>query len=74
MDSEQTTALCYCLLYAESHLINGKTTLQEVVDRLMILLENKGLFELMESSYAKSNLAMPRKQEIFACLNRYRRL
>ena len=24
MDSEQTTALSYCLLYAESHLINGK--------------------------------------------------
>ena len=74
MDSEQTTALSYCLLYAESHLINGKATLQEVVENLMKLLEKKGLFEIMESTYAKSNLAMPRKQEIFACLNRYRKL
>ena len=74
MDSEQTTALSYCLLYAESHLINGKATLQEVVENLMELLEKKGLFEIMESTYAKSNLAMPRKQEIFACLNRYRKL
>ena len=74
MDSEQTTALSYCLLYAESHLINGKATLQEVVENLMELLKKKGLFEIMESTYAKSNLAMPRKQEIFACLNRYRKL
>lgn len=74
MDSEQTTALAYCLLYAETHLFNGKSTLQQVVNTLSNLIQQKGLAALLECDYAKSNLASPRKQEIFACINRYRNL
>ncbi len=49
MDSEQNHSFVLLSLYAESHLINGKATLQEVVENLMELLEKKGLFEIMES-------------------------
>lgn len=74
MDFEQTTALSYCLLYAETHLFNGKRDLRSVVDTLEELIQKEGLKALLECSYVKSDLARPRKQEIFACINRYRAL
>lgn len=71
IDSEQTTALSYALLYAKLHLMDGKKTLQEVIDELMKLIELKGLSCLLDCKYVKANLAMPRKQEIMAAINRY---
>lgn len=73
-DSEQTAALSYILVLAEKQLLNGRQTMQELVDSICLLLEQKGLAGLAGSSYLASDLAMPRRQEIFACLNRYRGL
>lgn len=73
-DQEQTSALGYALLYAQLHLMNGKKDLQTVVDQLFLAIEEKGLAKLLDSNYVKTNLAMPRRQEVFSCLNRYRRL
>lgn len=73
-DSEQTTALGYALLYAQLHLMDGKKTIQQVADSLFEIIERKGLAVILDSPYVKSNLAMPRKQEVFGCLNRYRKL
>jgi len=74
MDGEQLTTLGYMLIYAEKHLFNGRRTLQEVVDTLDKMTDEKGVAAVCEGSYLPSNLAMPRRQEIFACLNRYRKL
>lgn len=73
-DSQQTAALGYMLRYAENHLLNGQRTLQDVIEELLLLIERKGLSYISENGYLCSNLAMPRKQEIFACFNRYRKL
>lgn len=73
VDTEQTTALSYCLLYAQLHLMDGKKSLQQIVKELLDVIEKKGLSHILDSDYVKSNLAMPRKEEIFACLNRYRK-
>lgn len=73
-DSEQTTALGYALLYAQLHLLDGKKDIRQVVNALFDLIETKGLAVILDSKYVKSNLAMPRKQEVFGCLNRYRKL
>lgn len=73
-DAEQTTALGYALLYAKLHLMDGKKDLCEVTDELMQIIETKGLSAILDSKYVKSNLAMPRKQEIMAAMNRYRDL
>lgn len=70
-DSEQTTALAYLLRYALEQVIDGKRTLREVVQALYDTLEKKG-FEPFCSSYVPCGLAKPRRQELFACLNRYR--
>ncbi len=71
-DSEQVTALGYLLAYAEKNMFNGKDTMQEVVDELMKLMEHKGLAIVVPGDYLPSGLALPRRQEIFACFNRYR--
>ena len=71
-DMEQLTTLGYLLKYAEIHLFDGKKSLQQVIDSMMRLMEEKGLAEICESSYLPAGLALPRKQEIFACFNRYR--
>ena len=73
-DSEQVSALGYCVRYAEKYLFKGKDTIQEVVDQLEEKIGREGLAGLCESNSSVANLAMPRRQEIFACLNRYRGL
>lgn len=73
-DSEQVTALGYCVRYAQKHLLDGKRTLQEVVKMLDEKIEKETLAVLCESSSNVSGLARPRVQEIFACFDRYRGL
>ncbi len=73
-DSEQVMTLGYLLAYAESNLFNGRDTMQKVVDNLMDLIGKKGLASIVPGSYLPAGLALPRRQEIFACFNRYRNL
>lgn len=73
-DSEQLYALGCLVKYAQLQVFDGKKTLTEAVDMLDQLLQEKGLAAVCGGSYVPSGLAMPRRQEIFACLNRYRGL
>lgn len=74
VDNEQTAALGYMLAFAQKELFHGNLSVQEVVDKLLDLIHKKGLSAVVEGNYLPSGLAMPRKQEIFACFNRYRGL
>lgn len=76
-DTEQVTALGYILKYVASEQGaaasgNGKKTLQEMVAEVEQILEKKGLAGICEGNYLPAGLAMPRKQEVFGCLNRWR--
>ena len=73
IDSEQTQALGGLLKYAVEKLIDGKRTLPEIVEILCDRLEKEGLSFLAEG-YISCGYAVPRRQEIYACFNRYRRL
>ena len=73
-DSEQVTALGYCMRYAQKHILNGRKDLRQVVEELEQVMEKGTLSALCERSSSVSCMAMPRKQEIFACFNRYRGL
>ena len=73
-DSEQVTALGYCMRYAQKHILNGRKDLRQVVEELEQAIAKGTLAELCESSSSVSCMAMPRRQEIFACFNRYRGL
>ncbi len=73
-DSEQVTALGYCVRYAQRHILDGRKDLRQVVEELERVMEKGSLATLCESSSSVSCMAMPRRQEIFACFNRYRGL
>ena len=70
-DSEQTTALSFLLRYVNMHLAGSKLSLTELVNRLEALMDEKGLGAICDSPYVPADLARPRRQEIFACFNRY---
>ena len=72
-DSEQTAALGQLLKYAREHLIDNKKNLSKVIELLEKKLEKEGLSGICSSSYTPCGLAMPRRQEIYSCFNRYRR-
>lgn len=73
-DSEQVTALGYCMRYAQKQILDGKKDLRQVVDELEKTIRKGSLAALCESPSSISCMAAPRRQEIFACFNRYRGL
>lgn len=74
VDPEQTNALAYALKYLELNRMNGSRTVPQLLDDIEALTASKGLSALYDKEYVRSGLAMPRRQEIAACLNRYRKL
>ena len=73
-DHEQSTALAYLLKYAELKLMDGRKDLRQLGDFLERQLDEKGLESLFDHGDVAAQLARPRKQEIMACINRYRKL
>lgn len=70
-DAEQTAALAYLLRYGLEELADGSNTIRQIAGQLLAILEKRG-WEPFCGSYIPCGLAEPRKQEIFACLNRFR--
>lgn len=74
IDAEQTAALGLLLKYAVEHLADGRRTLPEIVQFLWKNLSSHGLSFFTENQKISCGYAIPRIQEIYACLNRYRGL
>lgn len=70
-DSEQTNALAHLLRYGLEQVIDGRRTVRQVVQILYDTLERKG-WEPFCGSCIPCGLAKPRREEIYACLNRFR--
>lgn len=73
-DEEQTRALGYALKALEETYFNGSRTLAQAVDALEQQMERGGLESFFGHGEIAASLARPRRQEIFACVNRYRGL
>ncbi len=72
IDSEQTNSLAQMLRYCVEHQLLERYTLKDTVAMLLKEIQKGGLAAVGDSSYAACGFSMPRIQEIFACLNRYR--
>ena len=72
IDSEQTNSLAQMLRYCVEHQLLERYTLKDTVSMLLKEIQKGGLAAVGDSSYAACGFSMPRIQEIFACLNRYR--
>lgn len=73
-DNEQMTALGYILTYMIRNSFDGKMTVRQLVGTVEEQIARKGFSAVCGGSCLPPDLAMPRGQEIFACLNRYRRI
>jgi len=71
VDPEQTQTLACLIRYAREHLGSQETEVDAVVKALMDVLEQKGMAGICGEGAVPAGLAMPRVQEIYACLNRY---
>lgn len=73
VDSEQLRSLGYICKYAHERIFDGKITLEEAVGKIYKSLEEKG-FEAVCGKSVPCDMAMPRIQEVFACLDRCRNI
>lgn len=73
IDKEQTAALSIMLKYAVTHLIDGKRTLSEIVNKIYAMANRDGLTPFCDGRPLSGGYAMPRIQELYSCFNRYRR-
>lgn len=73
-DSEQSAALAQLLKEAECRLMDGRRSMGQIADLLEQQLDKGGLESLFEHGDVRTSLARPRKQELLACINRYRKL
>ncbi len=73
-DSEQLAFLGHVVKYMEESLLDGKKTVRQLVEQVLSDFEKKGFAAVCDGGYLPGNLALPRKQEIYACVNRYRGL
>ena len=71
-DSEQTTTLSYCLKALLEEMEMRELDVEECVENLWKMLEKDGLKSLCRGNYLPVSMAQVRKQDIYACLNRYR--
>ncbi len=71
-ESGQCKALSRALLILARQYIDGKRSLTECMDLLGQKLEKEGPDALSTGSYVAADLTLPRRQELFACLNRCR--
>lgn len=74
VDSEQLNTLGQIVRFLEEEIFDGKKTLGQAVEQVEKLLDKKGPAGVCEGSIVPGNLARPRIQEIYACMNRYRKL
>lgn len=72
IDPEQTNALAQMLRYCVEHQLLERHSVSDTVALLEKEIKKGGITAVSDTSYAACGLCMPRTQEIFACLNRYR--
>lgn len=74
VDDSQTNCIAVMLDYLRKHILDDKITISEAVDVLLNRIENAGLDSISPYTGHPGNLALPRKYEICAAINRYRGL
>ncbi len=70
-DREQTQTLGYLLKYAKEQCNGRRTDLEGLLESLIRKLEKEGIGSVSSQKDIPAGMAMPRRQEIYACFNRF---
>lgn len=74
VDESQTAALAYIMQYVLERMADGKKTAAFLAEEVSRKLEKEGILSVTPRNYGAGAASMVRKQEILACLCRYRLL
>lgn len=74
VDPEQLNALAQLMRYIRAQAADGKKDLVQIVDQVLAALAAGGFEKIQGGGTLPGNLALPRRQEIFGCMNRWREL
>lgn len=74
VDPEQLNALAQLMKYIRAQEADGKKDMVQLVDQVLAALAAGGFEKIQGSGTLPGNLALPRRQEIFGCMNRWREL
>ncbi len=75
VDSEQLTSLAHMIKYMKCRSFDGRKTMRQAVDALYEEVEKNGFSAFCPGRESlPGNLSMPRRQELYAALNRCREL
>lgn len=74
VDTSQTNCLALMLAYYQRYLLNDTATLSQAVRKIYQHIDTHGLAAISPYQGHPGNLALPRPQEFYAALNRYRGL
>lgn len=73
MDGGQVAALGAMMRFAFQKGMDGRKTKNQVVDMVYEQIERQGFASIIPKGYPAGHPAMPRRQELYCCLNRWRR-
>ena len=74
VDDSQTNGIAVMMDYFRNKVLDEKLTLSEAADKIYEHISKFGLDSISPYTGHPGNLALPRKQEFCAALNRYRKL
>ncbi|MBO8173366.1 MAG: ABC-ATPase domain-containing protein [Bacillaceae bacterium] len=76
VDPSQTRAIATMMKYLSRNILDGKKTLQEAIEELYERIESRQDLDLISPFYGQhpGDLALPRRQELAAAVNRMRTL
>ena len=72
VDTEQTAALSYCLKNILEKTEKKEQDINRLIENLWNQMEEKGFEVLFDGRWIPTQMAYVRKQDIFACINRFR--
>ena len=71
-DAEQTKALAAIVRTCMENDLFSRSCVKEVVARIMADMDEKGFAAIADTRELECGMAMPRREEVFACINRLR--
>ncbi|MCD2136450.1 ABC-ATPase domain-containing protein [Salinicoccus halitifaciens] len=73
-DTSQTNAITAMIAYFKDEVLDDRVTISEAADKIYAHIEKEGLDGISPFGGHPGNMALPRKQEFIAAVNRYRGL
>ena len=74
VDNEQLNSIGAIMKWAEDNMMKKSLAFEEMIDYIYEEINKKGLISIDKIYGGSGSLSMPRKQEVMAAYNRYRKL